>query len=248
MGMDGRPSTEDKMNDTTDRSLLSKVLVALVVIAAGVLLLANNLVWQRDIHFGDLWPLLFVLAGVSLLGQARQAWQFLDGAALIALGLLVLESRLHLLPNVRFRFWSLWPLALIYVGLRVLFWKPWTLATVRGDVDKDRFGVVAIFGGGEYRFDGQTMRGGEATAIFGGCKLDLRNAEIAGDSMTIQCKAVFGGIEMLVPPHWNVTVQGMPVLGGFDNKAAVRPAANGLPVKTLIVEGTVLLGGIEIKN
>jgi hypothetical protein len=239
------------MNDNFDRSMFSKVLVALVVIAAGVLLLCNNLVWHRGIELGDLWPLLFVLAGASLLGQARQTWQFLDGAALVALGLLVLESRIHLLPNVSFRFWSLWPLALVYVGLRILFWQPWrrdsALLTV-SPTGKDHFSVTAIFGGGEYRFDGKTMSGGDATAIFGGGKLDFRNADMAGDSMTIQCRAMLGGLEIVVPTNWSVTVRVVPILGGFDNKASAKPAANGVLVKTLIVEGMVLLGGIEIKN
>lgn len=234
------------MNDFTDRSTVSKVLLALVVIAVGVLMLVNNFYWHRHIGIGDLWPLLLVLFGVSLLGQARKPWQFVDGGALIVLGLLIFESHVHLIPSIHFRFWSLWPLILVYIGLRILFWQPWHIP--HSEVDKDSFDIAAIFGGGEYKFQGRTLKGGAVRAVFGGCNLDFRDAEMAGDSIVINCFAAFGGIDIRVPMNWGVTVKGVPILGGIDNKASGKPVANGMPAKTLILEATVILGGIEVKN
>ncbi len=231
--------------DNIPRYDLAKVLPALALVVAGTLLLVNNLVWHHPVSIGDLWPMVFVLFGAAQLGQARQTWQYVDGGALLLLGLLLLESNIHAFPGLRFRFGSLWPLALIYVGLRVLVWQPWS--PQRQAVGKDHFGVAAVFGGGDYRFDSKTLRGGSARAMFGGCTIDFRSADMAGESMIVQCQAALGGIEIRVPSHWNVTVQGVPVLGAIENSAS-RSAANGVPAKTLIVEGTVFMGAIEIKN
>jgi hypothetical protein len=55
---------------------------------------------------------------------------------------------------------------------------------------------------------------------------------------------MWGGIVLRVPPDWSVVVTGMPILGGIEDKS-VPPMAQS---KRLVIDGYVIMGGIEIKN
>ena len=55
---------------------------------------------------------------------------------------------------------------------------------------------------------------------------------------------LFGGVVVKVPPEWSVVLRGTPVLGGFEDKTTPsRTAAH-----RLVIDGSVIMGGIEIKN
>lgn len=105
----------------------------------------------------------------------------------------------------------------------------------------------ALMGGGEVVVRDQDFRGGEVTAVMGGFEVDLRSAGISGDSAKIEVFTVFGGVEFKVPQEWNVVVRGMPILGMFANSTkSLRDGS--LPTKTLVIEGTAIMGGVEVKN
>ena len=83
------------------------------------------------------------------------------------------------------------------------------------------------------------------TAILGGSKLDLRQAVIKGEEAILDVFAMWGGIEIIVPRTWGVVVHGTPILGAFEDKSE-QPREQGSP--RLIVRGTAIMGGVEIKN
>ena len=105
----------------------------------------------------------------------------------------------------------------------------------------------AFMGGGERVVHSQNFRGGEVTAILGGFDIDLRGAAIAGDSATIEIFALWGGVELKVPEDWNVSVAGVPILGGISNTTRGRSDGSSSG-KTLIIKGTAIMGGVEVKN
>lgn len=105
----------------------------------------------------------------------------------------------------------------------------------------------ALMGGGELVVHSQDFRGGEVTAIMGGFEIDLRGAQIQGDSATIEIFTLFGGIEFKVPQEWHVVLQGTPLLGMFSNTAKPLPETSA-PRKTLILKGAAIMGGVEVKN
>jgi hypothetical protein len=43
-------------------------------------------------------------------------------------------------------------------------------------------------------------------------------------------------------------MKAMPILGGFENKARSTVRDGAAPVQELVIRGTALMGGIEIKN
>jgi hypothetical protein len=89
--------------------------------------------------------------------------------------------------------------------------------------------------------------GGEATAIMGGVELDLRYSAMDGDEVIIDTFALWGGIEIWVPAHWEIVSQGLPLMGAFEDKTHIVTHA-GAPQPRLIVRGVAIMGGVEIKN
>lgn len=216
-----------------------------LIAAAGIALLLDHMGF---IVLGSLfrfWPMILVFFGVGhVLSPSNRAW----GVILIAVGAIF---QLNTLGITHIRFTDLWPLAIIAIGL-VLMWTALRPAVRINSVGSgpDMFNATAIFGGIERRIKSQAFRGGRATCIFGGAELDLRDAMIDGDEATIEVNCICGGAEIRVPDTWNVHSTSMPILGGYSDTTHISaaPDASGTKRKTLNVTGTIIFGGVEIRN
>ena len=224
---------------------LNQVVLGLLVVGMGVLFLLDNLDILNFRHAVGFWPLVLIVAGcASLFGNgARSSGYF--GAVLIAAGVLMILGRM----GVLYVSWgTLWPLAMIALGGLVLYRSlgPGRVARPGVDGGADADGVVdivAVLGGFERRVSTPDFRGGEITAIMGGCALDLREASIVKEA-TIHVFAVWGGINIKVPPDWTVVLRGVPVMGGFAEKTVTPPNAG----KRLVITGYAIMGGVEVRN
>jgi predicted membrane protein len=216
-----------------------------LIVAAGVALLLDHLGFITIGSLLRFWPMILIFFGVGhLFTRSNRAW----GLILIAVGTVL---QLNVLGITRLGFADLWPIAIIAVGV-VLIWgalRPPVASKISTD-STDMFNAVAIFSGCERRVKSQNFKGGRATSIFGGVELDLRDAKIEGDEATIEVNCIFGGAEIRVPDNWNVHSKSIPVLGGFSDKTHISSAEDpaGGKRKTLIVTGVVVFGGVEIDN
>lgn len=216
--------------------------IGILLIVLGALFLLDTfttLDFSRMI--GDWWPVIFIIVGlIKLKGQNR------GGAfTLIIVGVLLLLLTKDVLE------WHdigrFWPLILIIIGLSLVFkgrGKRWNFID-ESTVGSDYFHSNAIFGGAEHLINSQNFKGGEATALFGGVELDMREAKLSPDGCKISVTAIFGGVELMVPKDWKVIVSGTPIFGGIDNKSRGKTSAD--PSKEVHLHCTVLFGGIEIK-
>jgi hypothetical protein len=84
-------------------------------------------------------------------------------------------------------------------------------------------------------------------AVLGGAELDFRDAVLPGNEIVLRATTVLGGLEITVPPEMRVVDSGTAILGGReivgDSAEASSPDA---PV--LRIEGTCVLGGVEVKR
>ena len=80
-------------------------------------------------------------------------------------------------------------------------------------------------------------------AIFGGIKLDLRNATIKDDVVINAC-SVFGGIDILVPDGYKVKVKSNSLFGGVSNNKRSKTTEKS---KTIFIDANCLFGGVTIK-
>ena len=91
------------------------------------------------------------------------------------------------------------------------------------------------------------LQGAWLTAIFGGITLDLRDARPAPGGASINATAAFGGIDILVPKGWRLSVRSTPIFGGLEDKTDhTEPPDDDAP--TLQIDAVTLFGGVEIKH
>ena len=114
--------------------------------------------------------------------------------------------------------------------------------------DENKIDVFTILGGGDYNTRSQNLSGGNIAVVFGGADIDIRDADTQKDVIEIDILALFGGVDLKVPPHWQVTVKVLPLLGGVSNKTTCLADKMQVKKKHLIVTGNVLFGGLDIRN
>ena len=113
-------------------------------------------------------------------------------------------------------------------------------------VDHATKGEAAVFGGIDRHIAAQDFHGSQCTAIFGGCKIDLRDAQIQGSEAVMSTYAIFGGVEIRVPDDWEVVNRNTSIFGGVNDHT--RQSSSGRGGKTLILDGVTIFGGTEVKN
>ncbi|HEX5996641.1 MAG TPA: DUF1707 domain-containing protein [Jiangellales bacterium] len=117
------------------------------------------------------------------------------------------------------------------------------VATRVGGAPSSRI-AKAIFGGVSRRGQWVVPAHYRVKAIFGGVDLDLREARLETAEVTIESKAVFGGVNIVVPPDVTVIMEGTGIFGGFGGDAEdVQPPA-GAPV--VRVTGKAVFGGVAV--
>jgi hypothetical protein len=232
-------------NEMHSKTMSRQVILGVLVIGMGMLFLVDNLnIWDfhRAIHF---WPMAFILVGIIKLFDTNSADGYFVGAALILVGVLMVMNRLGL---VYFTWRAIWPLMLIALGGSVLY-KAVTGRRLIGNSLKgvaasdDVVDITAILGGFERRISSPNFKGGEVTAVMGGCSLDMRGSSIDGEAV-INVFVVWGGITIKCPPDWTVVLHGTPIMGGFGEKTAPPPDNS----KRLIVRGYAIMGGVDVRN
>jgi hypothetical protein len=244
------PVWTEEMN-SSQRAATSTLISGIVIAGVGLILLLDRFGIVNSSVLWRLWPLGFAFWGLGHLtheGSSNRVW----GGFLVAFGVLI---TLHQLGYMPYGIGQLWPLFIIVGGV-MLAWQAnevregRTAFCMPGSFRQGSGGPlssVAIFGGIERQVEGTIVDGGSIVAFFGGFKIDMSRAEMSGDQVIIDAVAIFGGGEILVPEWWKVSVEGLGVFGGYVDKTRHIPRPDR-PVKTVIVRGAAVFGGIEVKS
>ncbi len=113
-------------------------------------------------------------------------------------------------------------------------------------ITNDMISLTAVFGGVKRTVVSKNFLGGEITSIFGGAEVDLTHADIRG-VVKIDATNILGGTKLLVPSNWDVQSEMVAIFGGVEDKRRIQPDLIDRS-KRLILTGTCLLGGLEIKT
>lgn len=238
----------------------------IVLILAGIVLLASNFGWIPSAFKGIVfsWQAIIILVGIMHMTKRHQiAW----GLLWIIVGFFFLIPKIvkafpDAFPNiVAANFTSVyWPLLIILAGIVIIIskflfpggkWHANWHNTFRGNQSKTYsssggFEKNSIFGAGEHIILDPEFQGGEANAIFGGITLDLRRTTLPVGETKLELNAVFGGLTLYIPGDWNVETRMDTVFGGFEDKRRIIE-----PVDTerkLIIVGACVFGGGEIMS
>ncbi len=121
------------------------------------------------------------------------------------------------------------------------------VATNNGDVPGDRQ-LVAIFG--EQRQTGAWLVPRRITSftLFAGTELDFREARLPPGVTEIDVKAMFGAVEIIVPPGLAVECSVIAIFGAVERDPAIpeRVAVDDAP--RLRITGAVMFGAVEIRE
>jgi predicted membrane protein len=223
----------------------------------GALFLLSNLnIFYFPFFWADYWPVFVIVIGLMQAAFRRGAGQRMWGLWMTAVGGMFLA---HNFGYIRGPIWSLlWPINLIFLGLWFLLrgYERRRIGAAGGDFSAgfplssagsaNVLDEHAVFGGIQRRIDSQEFEGGQITAIFGGVHLDLRGAGTKKDEIVIEMNAIFGGVELLVPDTWNVTVRGEAIFGGYEDKTMRRSEPPSGKRPHLIVTGSAVFGGVTV--
>jgi hypothetical protein len=106
--------------------------------------------------------------------------------------------------------------------------------------------AVAIMSGFQRRGRWTVPRRFNCFAFWGGGEIDLREANFAAGEVELNCVAIMGGVNVIVPPGVEVVVRGLGIMGGFDQREEGVPGDPGAP--RVIVTGFAFWGGVGVER
>ncbi len=159
-----------------------------------------------------------------------------------------------------------WPILIIVIGIIMILkpkrsarnwekykhwdkhhnWKDWH-ENAAYKSNEDYIEANAIFGSVKKNIVSKNFTGGEINAIFGGCEINLMQAEIQG-KVTLEMNQIFGGTKLIVPAHWEIQSELTAILGSVEDKRPQVAKFGNENGAVLILRGAAIFGGIDIKS
>jgi predicted membrane protein len=253
-------------NSGSSNQKSGKTLVGLILLGLGFILLFRTL----DLFFIPSWifswPVFLIVIGIFI--GKRQGFNRPSAFMPIVIGVIFLINKI--LPDEHLgRFF--WPLLIIGFGAWMISGRKEKTPFEFFEWDKeknggfntnsdsneaqtafetanflgDRINSASIFGGIKKNIVSKNFQGGDIVNFFGGSEINLMQADIKG-RVKIEVVQVFGGTKIIVPANWIVQSEMLAIFGGIEDKRP--PQLNTIPDKILIIEGTSIFGGIDIKS
>lgn len=217
------------------------IIFGLLLVLFGLTFLLHNLGVHYFEEFWRFWPVALIVLGLAKAFGGPVEERTL-GWILIFIGS-VFFARFVLGWDIGLG--ELWPIIVIIIGVSIV------TKSIRGPRPPrpglDASSTVherAFVGGVSRKNSSQTFQGGELTSVMGGCEIDLREARMAGPTAVIDCFTMWGGLVIQIPADWVVDPHVSVFAAGLEDQT--RPPLQ--PAGRLILRGTAIMGGIEIKN
>ncbi|MBW3470218.1 LiaF transmembrane domain-containing protein [Arthrospiribacter ruber] len=243
----------------------------ILVLIGGIILLRTLGIWFPS--WVTTWPMIIIAVGVVISMKSNFKSGF--GMFLIIFGSVALVVKNFNLPFNLFPY--IIPVGLITLGIYLIikrqsdqksfeqsfsesmkkFDENLGLGGSEGDSTNSGYGpktsdfsdyidAQALFTGIQRRVMSKSLRGGKISAIFGGTDIDLTQADLV-EGAAINIEVAFGGVKLIVPPHWDLQINVTNIFAGVEDKRMYQPVPN-TETKVLKLYGSVIFGGIEIKS
>jgi Domain of unknown function (DUF5668)/Cell wall-active antibiotics response 4TMS YvqF len=225
-----------------------KAVVGIAIALVGVLLLLKKLhLFYFD--FSLTWPIVLIVIGI--LTGIKHRFRNPGAWILIAIGTfnLIPEFTIHGESSRQL----VWPAVIIFAGLFIAlrprknrFCTTPNMNTVTSE--ESQLNIDVTFGGHKEIVTSKEFRGGNINATFGGCEINLMQADSSVQPIILDLKVSFSGVEIIVPSHWDLQIEIEPSFGSVEDRRMIRTPNAGEERKTLILRGTCSFGSIEIKS
>jgi predicted membrane protein len=239
----------DTQENTSPSNQSGRAWGGLIIVAVGAVLLAKKA--GADLPpWLFTWQMALITFGVFVGAKHRfRDWGWLVP---VAIGSVFLADKFIEDISIEQFFW---PIIIIFIGLVMIFkpkrsrdgvWRRWNekhqeqfSAMSSQNTEEDFINAVTIFGGAKKVIISKDFKGGETTTFFGGVEINLTQADINGRAEL--------ELTLVVPSNWKIqTEELVSVFGGLDDKR--KNITTPDPDKTLVLKGTCIFGGIDIKN
>ncbi len=234
----------------------TKILFGVVAIAFGVIYFGDVFDFWSVSSFRGWWTLFIIVPAIgNMLSSKINA----GNVAFLIFGIWLLVSEQGWIDNQKLNGITI-SISLILLGTVLIFSEFKNKAKLENsqvevvsessfrkketESNSERPSFFAVFGGNQSKCSSKNLRGGEATAIFGGIELDLSDA-IPSGNVAFNATAIFGGIDIVPPKGFKVETTGVALLGGCDNQVQ-DSAIDNLPIFT--IKYFTLFGGVDIVN
>jgi predicted membrane protein len=107
--------------------------------------------------------------------------------------------------------------------------------------------ATTVIGSVKKNIISKNFKGGEITTVLGGAEINLSQADFEG-TVTLEITNVLGGTVLYVPANWEIHSQVDSVLGSIEDKRIIQNNIVADKNKILVIKGSVVMGGIEIKS
>ncbi len=220
----------------------SQLLLGVVLIALGVLLLADQLGYVSTwVVLARWWPVVLIVAGLAqILTRPRNV---VGAIVLVAIGGVLLAWTHGVVTSLAI----LWPVLLIALGGWLLLRPGVRRRDDSAVAASTRIDVVAIFDDSDVELPAGPLEDGAITTVFGDVDLDLSRTTIPdGQRVVVQATTVFGDVDLIVPARWEITASGPELFGSVRvEPMRVTPdtAAPRLHLRVL-----TLFGDVEIRR
>ena len=222
----------------------TKNIIGFLLIFIGLILGLNAFgITNINLFFSGWWTLFIIIPSLvglindkektsSLIFLIIGVWLFLAERDLIEYELLIK---------------LLLPVILISIGLLLVFKD---VLSINGKEikkinanNKESNNYIAVFGSQDLKFEDEKVENLDLKSLFGGIKLDLRDAKIEKD-IVINTLSVFGGIDIYVPDDVKVKVSSTPFFGGVEVKRGKQSSKKEI---TIYLNSVCIFGGVDVK-
>lgn len=222
----------------------TKYIIGFLLIFIGLILGLNAFgITNINLFFSAWWTLFIIIPSLvglindkektsSLIFLIIGVWLFLAERDLIEYELLIK---------------LLLPVILISIGLLLVFKD---VLSINGKEikkinanNKESNNYIAVFGSQDLKFEDEKVENLDLKSLFGGIKLDLRDAKIEKD-IVINTLSVFGGIDIYVPDDVKVKVSSTPFFGGVEVKREKQSSKKEI---TIYLNSVCIFGGVDVK-
>ena len=222
----------------------TKYIIGFLLIFIGLILVLNAFgITNINLFFSGWWTLFIIIPSLvglindkektsSLIFLIIGVWLFLAERDLIEYELLIK---------------LLLPVILISIGLLLVFKD---VLSINGKEikkinanNKESNNYIAVFGSQDLKFEDEKVENLDLKSLFGGIKLDLRDAKIEKD-IVINTLSVFGGIDIYVPDDVKVKVSSTPFFGGVEVKRGKQSSKKEI---TIYLNSVCIFGGVDVK-
>ncbi len=248
--------------ETDNERNRNRMYTGLFFIAAGILLFADKMGAPLP-YWLFTWPVGLIAFGL-LLG-VRHSFRNAGALILIVVGVLNLVDMIY--PSLNFDAYTI-PLVVITIGV-IFIVRPGKGSFKPGRTMEDSYAInqkenfdfaqsekkndpsdfidsTSVFGNVKKNIVSKNFLGGDITCFMGGAEINLLQADIQSRAF-LDVTQVFGGTKIIVPANWDIKTEVMTVFGGIEDKRPVQ-AGNVNPEKLLVIRGTSVFGGIDIRS